>query len=166
MNTLPDNEYDIIDYEFDDESERGLIGDYARRLYYWYVNNYLFYTGDLKVVGHPDYRVGDRLYYTNETDGINWEFYIESIEHSFTLTEGYTTTIGVTRGLKVSSPTDDGIRFRPPAGEPQEFEGGYLGEISITSLREASTEANNNNINNPNSTGSTVTPGNGPRPIQ
>lgn len=132
---MPDEEVQV--YTYDAENERGTLGEYTRRLYDWYINNYLFFSGELKVLGHPDYRIGSRLLYENVYDGVNWEFYIESVEHNFTLTEGYTTTLGVTRGVRVQDRFDFGIRFDPPAGEAEEFEGGYLGEVSIAQLREA-----------------------------
>lgn len=134
---MPEEETDTQEYSFDEDNERGTLGEYSKRLYNWYVNNYLFFAGELKVVGHPDYRIGDRLFYENVYDGVNWEFYIESVEHNFSLTEGYTTTLGVTRGVRVKDRFDFGIRFDPPVGPSEEFEGGYIGEASIAALREA-----------------------------
>lgn len=134
---MPEEETGTQEYSFDEDNERGTLGEYSKRLYNWYVNNYLFFAGELKVVGHPDYRIGDRLFYENVYDGVNWEFYIESVEHNFSLTEGYTTTLGVTRGVRVEDRFDFGIRFDPPVGPSEEFEGGYIGEASIAALREA-----------------------------
>lgn len=123
-------------------------GQFGKKLYEWYANNPNFYSGDITVVGHPDYKIGTRLVYENVAKSEIWEFYIESVEHSFSYADGYTTTLGVTRGLRVSGDDDHGIRFTPPAGKPERFKGGYLGEMSIDELAEAqkATEAEMNNV--------------------
>lgn len=111
-----------------------LIKEYSKRLYDWYVLNPNFYTGEIKVMGHPDYRLGNRLLYRDDYSNDIWEFYIESVEHDFSYTNGYTTSIGVTRGLRIENENDDGGRFNPPTGEPHEFKGGYLGEMSLAEI--------------------------------
>lgn len=120
-----------------DEGEGNIIDRYSRRLYNWYVNNPNYYSGEITVIGHPDYRLGNRLLYRDTENYDIWEYYIESVEHNFTYTEGYTTTIGVTRGLRIGSdPYADyydayGTRFNPIVGEAQDFLGGHFGESSI-----------------------------------
>lgn len=120
------------------------LSEYSERLYNWYVMNPNFYSGTLKVIGHPDYRLGNRLLYRDDYNNDLWEFYIESVEHDFSYTNGYTTTLGVTRGLRLKSKKDDGGRFNPPMGKAEDFKGGYLGEMSLADIEAytANTEEN------------------------
>ena len=96
--------------------------------------NPLFYSGSFVVAGHPSYRVGKRLIYHDEIKKEKWEFYIEGVQHNFSRESGYTTTINVTRGLKIGGKVK---RFQPIYGPPQEFKGGYLGELTLEELNEA-----------------------------
>lgn len=120
------------------DMSKNLIDQYSTRLYNWYAHNPNFYSGDIIVMGHPDFRLGNRLMYHDTETNVFMEFYIESVEHQFSYQEGYTTTLGVTRGLRVAHGRDDGGRFNPPTGPAQDFEGGYLGEMSISEMKEAS----------------------------
>lgn len=116
-------------------SVTSLIRKYSKKLYDWYVMNPNFYSGEIKVVGHPDYRMGNKLRYSDKYSNDVWVFYIESVEHDFSYSGGYTTTLGVTRGLRVTDSKPDGGRFTPPTGAPQDFKGGYLGELSLDELK-------------------------------
>lgn len=129
------------DAEEEEDPDRDYYEDstasrFGKKLYNWYANNPNFYSGEITVIGHPDYRIGNRLVYKNSKQNEIWEFYIESVEHAFTYEEGYKTILGVTRGLRVDGMDKHGVRFDPPAGEPERFEGGYLGELSIADLEE------------------------------
>lgn len=120
-----------------DEFFEGTVASrFGKKLYNWYANNPNFYSGDITVVGHPDYRVGNRLIYKNSKNNEVWEFYIESVEHTFTYEDGYTTKLGVTRGLRVENENDHGIRFKPLTGKPKRFKGGYMKEMSLEELEE------------------------------
>lgn len=91
------------------------------------------------MIGHPDYRIGNRLLYKDRINGDEWEFYIEGVSHNFSYTEGFTTTLDVTRGLKLNG-SQRVDRFNPPAGPPERFKGGLLGEPSqeeLLALQEA-----------------------------
>lgn len=123
-----------------------LTKKYSKKLYNWYVMNPNFYAGEIRVTGHPDYRMGNRLRYSDNYND-TWQFYIESVEHNFSYSEGYTTTLGVTRGLRVTDSNPDGGRFNPPTGEPRDFEGGYLGELSLKDIAKAREERRNKNLN-------------------
>lgn len=112
------------------------IKKYAKKLYNWYANNPNFFSGDIKILGNPDIRLGNRLYYENKEDKRNWEFYIESVSHNFSYKDGFTTNIGVTRGLKVTNPNGEGGRFKLPMGSSKEFEGGLLGEPTMAEIEE------------------------------
>lgn len=125
----------------DTGASTSLIKEYSERLYNWYVMNPNFYSGEIKVAGHPDYRLGNRLLYKDPYNNDIWEFYIESVEHDFSYTNGYTTNLGVTRGLRLKNEHDDGGRFNPPIGKPQEFLGGYLGEMSLADIEAMNQEA-------------------------
>jgi len=123
-----------------DSDVGNLIDRYSTRLYNWYSNNPNFYEGEIVVIGHPDYRLGNRLLYRDTENSDVWEYYIESVEHEFTYTQGYTTTLGVTRGLRIETNPDspnydlDGGRFTNTVGDPQDFKGGYFGEASIGTM--------------------------------
>lgn len=118
-----------------------LMQQQSERLYRWYANNPNFFSGDIEVIGDPDYRLGNRLLYVDEYTGDIWEFYIESVEHKYSYTDGFTTALGVTRGVKLASETDEGQRFNLPMGPPLVFAGGYLGEMTIEERKELSEQA-------------------------
>lgn len=127
---------DVTTDEDTDESEGAdpeRVERFSKRLYYWYSMNPLFYSGSFVVAGHPSYRVGKRLIYHDEIKKEKWEFYIEGVQHNFSRESGYTTTINVTRGLKIGGKVK---RFEPIYGPPQEFKGGYLGELTLEQLHE------------------------------
>lgn len=132
-----DEEVDTTTDEDTDESEGAdpdRVERFSKRLYNWYSMNPLFYSGSFVVAGHPSYRVGKRLIYHDEIKKEKWEFYIEAVQHNFSRESGYTTTINVTRGLKIGGKVK---RFQPIYGPPQEFKGGYLGELSLEELNDA-----------------------------
>ena len=118
-----------------------LMQQQSERLYRWYANNPNFFSGDIEVIGDPDYRLGNRLLYVDEYTEDIWEFYIESVEHKYSYTDGFTTALGVTRGIKLASETDEGQRFNLPMGPPLVFAGGYLGEMTIEERKELSEQA-------------------------
>ena len=127
---------DVTTDEDTDESEGAdpeRVERFSKRLYYWYSMNPLFYSGSFVVAGHPSYRVGKRLIYHDEIKKEKWEFYIEGVQHNFSRESGYTTIINVTRGLKIGGKVK---RFEPIYGPPQEFKGGYLGELTLEQLHE------------------------------
>lgn len=132
-----EEEVDTTTDEDTDESEGAdpdRVERFSKRLYNWYSMNPLFYSGSFVVAGHPSYRVGKRLIYHDEIKKEKWEFYIEAVQHNFSRESGYTTTINVTRGLKIGGKVK---RFQPIYGPPQEFKGGYLGELTLEELNEA-----------------------------
>jgi len=125
----------------DDRSAEGMerIGtskqvliDFKKRLANWYCENPNFYSGDITVQGSPEYRLGGRLIVQDEQNGEIWEYYIESVEQTFSYTEGYITTLGVTRGLQNGGQE----RFTNLWGTSEDFKGGYMGEMSMEELLE------------------------------
>lgn len=111
-------------------AERTAAGEkielFTQKLYNWYCENANFYSGDIRVIGDPRYRVGSRVLYEDFERGTTWEFYVESVQHEFSFTNGYTTILGVTRGL----PNGGKDRFTNMWGKSEDFEGGYLGEFT------------------------------------
>lgn len=103
---------------------------YTQRLFNWYCENANFYSGDIRVLGNPAYRLGSRIMYDDFEQDTVWEFYLESVQHEFSFTSGYTTILGVTRGL----PESGKKRFINLWGQSEEFKGGYLGEASLEQL--------------------------------
>jgi hypothetical protein len=106
------------------------LDEFTQRLYNWYCENANFYSGDIRVLGNPAYRVGTRIYYDDLEENTTWEFYVESIEHDFDFTSGYTTILGVTRGL----PNYGEKRFTNLWGQSSDFKGGYMGEINLNDI--------------------------------
>ncbi|MDN6111934.1 MAG: hypothetical protein L0I72_02535 [Tetragenococcus halophilus] len=114
------------------------LQEFTERLANWYVENPNFYSGEVVVKGSPDFRLGGRLYLQDEQNDEIWEYYIESVQHSYSYTEGYTTTLGVTRGLQNAGRG----RFTNLWGKSEEFKGGYLGELALQELTEKQDEMN------------------------
>lgn len=101
------------------------LGKYSKFLFNWYADNPLFYSGSIRVLGHPDYRVGMVLKRQDPKSATIWEYYIESVSHDFSYTGGYTTVLGVTRGLPSSQD-----RFKHHYTSI-DFLGGHFGEMSL-----------------------------------
>lgn len=114
---------------------------FTKKLFNWYSGNANFYAGDIRVVGNPKYRVGSRLLYKDKERNIDWEFYLESVQHEFSLSSGYTTILGVTRGL----PYGGKDRFKNLWGKSKDFKGGYFGEMSLEQLKERAEAEQNAN---------------------
>jgi hypothetical protein len=111
---------------------------FTQRLFNWYCENANFYSGDIRVIGNPAYRIGSRILYDDFEQKTLWEFYLESVQHEFSFTTGYTTILGVTRGL----PNSGHKRFSNLWGQSEDFKGGYLGEQSLEDLVETAKQAN------------------------
>ncbi|AYJ75721.1 putative tail lysin [Bacillus phage BSP18] len=132
------------DSEVDKEinKEKGVankkLEKYTQRLFNWYCENVNFYNGDIRVIGNPTYRVGSRVLYEDFEQQTTWEFYVESVQHEFSFSNGYTTVLGVTRGL----PNSGEKRFRNLWGKSEDFKGGYLGEKSLEDLLKEAQKAN------------------------
>ena len=99
---------------------------YSHYLYNWYSDNPSFFSGEIRVLGNPDYRIGNVVSrYDNGTKEW-WEYYVESVSHEFNRESGYTTTLGVTRGLPKK--VDRFKHYYVGA----EFKGGIFGELSLS----------------------------------
>lgn len=106
---------------------------FSERIANWYCENGNFYSGEIKVVGSPSYRLGNRLLYTDNQNDELWEYYIEGVQHDYSYSSGFVTTLSVTRGLQ-----EGGIsRFTNLWGKSKEFKGGLLGEKSLEELYNA-----------------------------
>lgn len=132
---------------------------YTQRLFNWYCENANFYSGDIRVLGNPAYRIGTRVLYDDFEEDTTWEFYLESVQHEFSFTTGYTTILGLTRGL----PNSGNKRFSNLWGQSQDFKGGYLGEMSLSALVNAAAAQkapSDANVNPSESTWGNATGGN------
>lgn len=113
---------------------------YTRKLYNWYADNSKFHNGDITINGTSGIEFGKRLVIYDSNDGVYWEYYIESVSHDFSIESGWTTVVGVTRGVPLNS-LDDQRRFEKPysfsAYAPEPFTGGYFGEINLRDAIEA-----------------------------
>lgn len=115
---------------------------FSKMLFNWYHLNSNFYAGDITVLGNPYMDIGQRLFYIDEQDRDTWEFYVESIEHKFNYKDGYTTSIGVTRGLKEASISEGSPhRFAMLWNKSSDFKGGLIGEEELSKLKEKGYES-------------------------
>lgn len=125
----------------DKDSDTSSLGvtyrNYQQRLFNWYADNGKYYSGDITVMGRGDVQVGWRCYYYDTRRQALWEFYVESVSHSFSFdnAEGWTTTLGVTRGMKVEY-LGDPKRFNLYWGKYADFQGGFFGEPNLSALIE------------------------------
>lgn len=144
---LKDKDYDMYINDAQDSQNNAIdtgtdVGDdalliFSKMLFNWYHMNSNFYAGDISIVGNPAIDLGQRLFVVDEQDKNNWEFYIESVEHKYTYTEGYSTTVGVTRGLKEASiPEGSPFRFGGLWNKSTEFKGGLIGEMTMKEMKE------------------------------
>lgn len=130
----------------DNNGNSSRLKKYTTLLANWYGDNASFISGEIRVLGNPDYRVGQVLVRydngesVNGSDGpIQIDYYIESVTQEFNLTSGYTTTLGVTRGLvhtidrfaHWNSWLDPLSKEQPGNGNLQFFNGGLFGELTI-----------------------------------
>lgn len=106
-------------------SNKARINAYSMLLYNWYADNPSYYNGTIRYIGNPDFRVGTRLHQLDSASQTIWEYYIESVSHDFFYTTGYSTLVGVTRGLKANSD-----RFKHH-NQAQDFTGGFFGEATL-----------------------------------
>lgn len=120
---------------------------FSKKLFNWYHANQNFSSGTLTLVGSGDYDLGKRVIIMNKRTNTRWEYYIESVEHTFDFEQGYITTLGVTRGLRLreGDTLQDGssYRFEFLWGQSTDFLGGYLGEKSLTDLKKEGVESKN-----------------------
>ena len=126
-----------------DDDNVNLAKKYSVYLANWYGNNNSFISGEIRVVGNPDYRVGNVLLRydpaVSEWGSREYVYYIESVSHEFSYTGGYTTTLGVTRGLPGGvnrfatwNTSDSELTAEKPGnGGLQFFNGGLFGELSV-----------------------------------
>lgn len=147
----------------DSNSKTNSNGDNASRLKKysvmlanWYGDNPSYISGEIRVLGNPDYRIGKVLIRKDNGEAIKGtdepvqvDYYIESTIHEFNLTSGYTTTLGVTRGLPHNvdrfshwnSWLDPLNQEQPGKGKLQFFGGGLFGEMSLKNSVEKASES-------------------------
>jgi len=126
----------VKSYDKDETGEKS-TGDlldtdfFQTTLYNWYANNVNFLSGTITILGDPDIRIGTIL--NDAYDHIR--YYIESVSHTFSFTEGFQTEIGVTRGLKYQDGQSD-PRFTATYmwGTGIDYKGGYMGEAPVNYL--------------------------------
>ena len=106
---------------------------YQIKMFNYFADNAKFYSGSFTITGRLGVEYGKKLYVTDERRGTLWEFYIESVQHNFDFNSGWTTTIGVTRGLQVSQENDE-KRWNMYWGHGQAFTGGFFGELSMIDI--------------------------------
>lgn len=147
---------------------------YEQRLFNFYADNAKFYSGNITVTGRVEAKenvyseYGNRLYWHDYRRGALWEFYIESVAHNFDFKQGWTTTYGVTRGLKLHALPDPNTGKLIPAKKSTErwnmywghgvpFTGGFFGEMSynamVAAAEKLNSDSNNDGVNDSGDTG-------------
>ena len=114
----------------DNRIDGDTLKEFTKRIANWYCENPNFYSGDITVKGSPDYRLGAKMFLEDKQNSEFWEYYIESVQHDYSYSNGYTTTLGVTRGLQNLGKE----RFTNLWGKSEDFKGGLLGEMSMQEL--------------------------------
>lgn len=117
---------------------------YTQKLFNWYADNSKFHSGTITVQGTLGIENGKRLVVYDNKEKVYWEYYIESVGHNFSYTQGWTTQIGVTRGLALPNQGDVIRRFGMPYsywGTYETFVGGYFGEQTMAAAIEAADSA-------------------------
>ena len=129
--------YDQVNDNIEDANKNGTFDGvdelqikYTRKLFNWYADNSKYYSGEIKIQGTTGIEIGKKLYMTEAKDGRIWEFYVESVEHSFDRESGWMTTVGVTRGLLLNDKNDP-LRWELFYNKYEEFVGGYFGEPNL-----------------------------------
>jgi nucleoid-associated protein YgaU len=92
-----------------------MSGKYSGLLKAWYENNHKYYNGSVTMRGRGNVRVGQRLIY----EGLNKEFYIEGVAHTFTVFSDWTTQVTCTRGMADGEKVDSSKDVREPAKPPE-----------------------------------------------
>lgn len=64
------------------------------RLYYYFRDNPEFYSGSLTILGRPEIRIGDRLFFPD----FGLLVYVEKVRQSYTMGQQFVTQISMTRG--------------------------------------------------------------------
>lgn len=122
-----------------------LFRTYTEKLFNWYADNSKYHSGTITTFGTAGIAIGKRLYIQDKRDGVLWEYYIEGVSHTYSYTQGWLTSITVTRGLPLRN-KDDKRRFTPPysfSGLYTQFKGGYFGERSMQDSITAAEQAEN-----------------------
>lgn len=96
------------------------VSQKAIDLFNWNIKNGMMENGSFILKGNAIYKVGCRLL----IESSNMEYYIENVSHNFVYSEGWKTTIQVTRGLKF------GTRFSKPWNQWQMITLDDMSEIS------------------------------------
>jgi len=80
----------------------GLSKSFSAKLKAWFEKNHEYLSGTLTVRGKGSYKIGQRLI----REDIRREFYIEGVSQNFNMYESWTTTLEVTRGMRIGSIPD------------------------------------------------------------
>lgn len=119
-----------------DSGNKNRMKQYSTYLANWYGDDASFLSGTYRVIGNPDYRIGNVLqrgdHASLDSNGQPQviEFYLEAVSHEFNLTSGYTSLLGVTRGLPVTAGVDRFAHWNKSIP----FVGGLFGEASLDQL--------------------------------
>jgi hypothetical protein len=102
-------QYDTKDFDTGVRKILLLTQNLNKKLKEWYQNNHTFWNGTMEVRGKGSYKIGQKL----RREGIGREFYIEGVSQTFTLYNGWTTTLTLTRGQLLQDATDKSINNKP-----------------------------------------------------
>jgi LysM domain len=95
----------------------GMSKTYTGKLKTWFENNHNYFSGSLEIRGKADIRVGQMIEYGNQFF-IN-EYYVEGVSHTFTVFQGWTTSLTLTRGMPIGTVVDSSpYVWSPPVPPP------------------------------------------------
>lgn len=102
------------------------MASYYQDLFNFNIKNNVFGNGTIVVKGQAIYHVGERIII--ESDGM--EYYVESVSHNFNCYGSWTTSLGVTRGIKPEN------RFTAPWGCAEELTANVMNAIILQTTGE------------------------------
>lgn len=96
----------------------GMSKTYTGKLKEWYQHNHTLWSGTIEIRGNAKIRIGHLVEFG--IGASRREYYVEGVSHSFTMFQGWTTTLTLTRGMKPKTLVDSSKHvWAPPAPPPK-----------------------------------------------
>lgn len=95
----------------------GMSRNYSGKLKAWFENNHLYWQGALDIRGNQSIRIGHMVNYGYS--GFTNEFYVEGVNQNFTVFDGFTTQLTLSRGMAIPNLVDSSqYAWSPPKPTP------------------------------------------------
>lgn len=95
----------------------GMTKKYTAMLKAWFEHNHEYWNGSITIRGNAHIRVGHMINY--RAPNFAYEYYVESVQHSFNVFEDWTTTLQITRGQKINNKVDHTEYIPKPPAPPK-----------------------------------------------